>query len=55
MNVLQKLGGEESEEMIRQYAHLLKLLLLEHAELVSNFFIDTNLAHLNKKEARENL
>jgi integrase len=53
MNVLQELGGWESEEMVRRYAHLSKPQLLEHAELVSNVFIGTNLAHPKKKEARE--
>ncbi len=55
MNVLQELGGWESEEMVRRYAHLSKPQLLEHAELVSNVFIGTNLAHTKKKEAREDL
>ena len=55
MNVLQELGGWESEEMVRRYAHLSKPQILEHAELVSNVFIGTNLAHPKKKEARENL
>jgi integrase len=49
MNVLQELGGWESEEMVRRYAHLSKPQLLEHAELVSNVFIGTNLAHPKKK------
>lgn len=53
MNVLQELGGWESEEMVRRYAHLSKPQLLEHAELVSNVPIGTNLAHPKKKEARE--
>ena len=55
MNVLQELGGWESEEMVRRYAHLSKPQLLEHAKLVSNAFIGTNLAHSKKKEAREDL
>lgn len=37
----------------RRYAHLSKPQLLQHAELVSNVFIDTNLAHPKKKEIRE--
>ena len=52
MNVLQELGGWESEEMVRRYAHLSKPQLLQHAELVSNVFIGTNLAHPKKKEVR---
>jgi len=39
----------------RRYAHLSKPQLLQHAELVSNVFIDTNLAHPKKKEIREAL
>jgi integrase len=53
MNVLQELGGWETEEMVRRYAHLSKPQLLQHAELISNVFDDTNLTHLKKKEARE--
>lgn len=55
MNVLQELGGWESEEMVRRYAHLSKPQLLEHAELVSNVFIGTNLAHPKKKEIRKDI
>ena len=55
MNVLQELGGWESEEMVRRYAHLSKPQLLQHAELVSNVFIGTNLTHPKKKEVRETL
>ena len=55
MNVLQELGGWESEKMVRRYANLSKSQLMQHAELVSNVFIGTNLAHPNKKEVRENL
>jgi len=36
MNVLQELGGWESDEMISVYAQLSKLQLMQHAELVSN-------------------
>jgi integrase len=53
MNVLQELGGWESEEMVRRYAHLSKPQLMQHAELVSNVLDDTILSHQNKKEARE--
>ena len=55
MNVLQELGGWESEEMVRRYAHLSKPQLMQHAELVSNVLDDTILSHQKKKEARENL
>ena len=44
MNVLQELGGWESEEMVRRYAHLSKPQLLQHAELVSNVLDGTILA-----------
>jgi len=53
--LLQELGGWESEEMSRRYVHLSKPQLLQHAELVSNVFIGTNLAHPKKKEVRETL
>lgn len=55
MNVLQELGGWESEEMVRRYAHLSKPQLMQHAELVSNVFDGTILSHQIKKEAREKL
>jgi integrase len=53
MNVLQELGGWETEEMVRRYAHLSKPQLLQHAELVSNVFDDTILTHPKKKEVRK--
>ena len=49
MNVLQELGGWESEEMVRRYAHLSKPQLMQHAELVSNVLNDTILSHQNEK------
>ena len=45
LNVLQELGGWESVEMVRRYAHLDAQHLATHAEKVSVF--GTNLAHLN--------
>jgi len=55
MNVLQELGGWESEEMVRRYAHLSKPQLMQHSELISNALGDTILTHQKKKEAREKL
>lgn len=49
MNVLQELGGWESEEMVRRYAHLSKPQLMQHAELVSNILDDTILSHQKEK------
>ena len=45
MNVLQELGGWESIEMVRRYAHLDAQHLATHAENVPA--LGTNLAHLN--------
>ena len=52
MNVLQELGGWESEEMVRRYAHLSKPQLMQHAELVSNVLNDTILSHQNEKRGQ---
>ncbi|WP_292916856.1 tyrosine-type recombinase/integrase [Nitrosomonas sp.] len=49
MNVLQELGGWESEEMVRRYAHLSKPQLMQHAELVSNILDNTILSHQKEK------
>ncbi len=49
MNVLQELGGWESEEMVRRYAHLSKPQLMQHAELVSNVLDDT-ICHIKRKK-----
>ena len=51
MNVLQELGGWESEEMVSRYAHLSKPQLMQHAELVSNFLVldDTILSRQKEK------
>ena len=49
MNVLQELGGWESQEMVRRYAHLSKPQLMQHAELISNVLDGTILAQsINK-------
>ena len=50
MNVLQELGGWESVEMVRRYAHLSKPQLMQHSELVSNVLNDTILTHQRKKK-----
>ena len=50
MNVLQELGGWESEEMVKRYAHLSKPQLMQHSELVSNVLDSTILAHREKKK-----
>jgi integrase len=44
MNVLQELGGCESQEMVRRYAHLSKPQLIKHSELVANVLDSTILA-----------
>lgn len=41
MNVLQELGGWESIEMVRRYAHMSKPQLSQHSELVSKLLYDT--------------
>ena len=52
MNVLQELGGWESEEMVSRYAHLSKPQLMQHAELVSNFLILDGTILSRQKEKR---
>lgn len=44
MNVLQELGGWESETMVRRYAHLAPAQLIEHSERVANLLNGTNMA-----------
>ena len=51
MNVLQELGGWESAEMVRRYAHLSKPQLMEHSELVSNVLDSTISAQPKNKKA----
>lgn len=51
MNVLQELGGWESESMVRRYAHLSPPQLVEHAEKLANRFSGTNLAQPEVKRA----
>ncbi len=44
LNVLQELGGWESETMVRKYAHLAPPQLVEHSERVANWLNGTNMA-----------
>jgi integrase len=44
MNVLQELGGWESETMVKRYAHLAPAQLVEHSERVSTMLNGTNMA-----------
>lgn len=44
MNVLQELGGWESETMVKRYAHLAPAQLVEHSERVANLLNGTNMA-----------
>lgn len=46
LNVLQELGGWESESMVRRYAHLAPAQLIEHSEKVATMLNGTNMAHL---------
>jgi integrase len=47
LNVLQELGGWESESMVRRYAHLAPAQLIEHSEKAATMLNGTNMAHLN--------
>ncbi|MBK6972058.1 MAG: tyrosine-type recombinase/integrase [Sterolibacteriaceae bacterium] len=49
LNVLQELGGWESESMVRRYAHLAPAQLIEHSEKVAGLLGGTNTAHRGKK------
>jgi len=46
LNVLQELGGWESESMVRRYAHLAPAQLIEHSEKTATMLNGTNMAHL---------
>jgi integrase len=50
INVLQELGGWESQEMVRRYAHLSKPQLMQHSELVANVLDGTVLAQPKNKK-----
>jgi integrase len=53
MNVLQELGGWETIDMVRRYAHLSKPQLIQHSELVSNMLDDTVLPQSTFKKITE--
>ena len=56
MNVLQELGGWESETMVKRYAHLAPAQLVEHSERVANLLNGTNYGTVeNKKDLEINL
>jgi integrase len=44
LNVLQELGGWESESMVRRYAHLAPAQLIEHSEKIAGMLGGTNTA-----------
>lgn len=48
LNVLQELGGWESETMVKRYAHLAPAQLVEHSERVSGLLHGTNMAQAEK-------
>lgn len=50
MNVLQELGGWESESMVRKYTHLAPPQLVEHSERVACLLNGTNMAHAEKNK-----
>lgn len=53
LSVLQEMGGWESIEMVRRYAHLAPGHLTGHAKQIDSIFdVDVpNLSHMEKKEA----
>lgn len=56
LSVLQEMGGWESIEMVRRYAHLAPNHLTEHAKQIDSIFgVDVpNMSHIeNKEEAKE--
>ncbi len=50
LNVLQELGGWESETMVKRYAHLAPAQLIEHSERVSNLLNGTNMSQAEKQK-----
>jgi hypothetical protein len=44
LNVLQELGGWESESMVRRYAHLAPAQFTEHSEKTATMLNGTNMA-----------
>lgn len=56
LSVLQEMGGRESIEMVRRYAHLAPNHLTEHAKQIDSIFgVDVpNVSHSgNEEEAKE--
>lgn len=55
LSVLQEMGGWESIEMVRRYAHLAPNHLTEHAKQIDSIFSDDvpNMSHLENKELAE--
>ena len=56
LSVLQEMGGWESIEMVRRYAHLAPSHLTEHARQIDSIFADDvpNMSHIeNQEEAKE--
>jgi integrase len=49
-NVLQELGGWESEVMVKRYAHLAPSQLIEHSQRVANWLDGTNMAQAEMKK-----
>lgn len=49
LNVLQELGGWETEAMVRRYAHLAPAQLVEHSERVAVMLSGTNLAQRGER------
>lgn len=56
LSVLQEMGGWESIEMVRRYAHLAPNHLTEHARQIDAIFNDDvpNLSHYENMEAKQN-
>lgn len=56
LSVLQEMGGWESIEMVRRYAHLAPNHLTEHARQIDAIFNDDvpNLSHFENMEAKQN-
>lgn len=52
LSVLQEMGGWESIEMVRRYAHLAPNHLTEHAKQIDSIFSDDvpNMSHMENKE-----
>lgn len=55
-SVRRSVGGWESIEMVRRYAHLAPNHLTEHAKQIDSIFSDDvpNMSHLENKELAEN-